>query len=734
VEQQSLPSQVDAVTVYRESAVVTRRAVVEEPLPQGVHTLDLAGLPIALEDGSVRVRVLPRAAEPEGALPEVLAVQIGLAAPAAPAPRAGLREALRAARQRLRHLERERAALARRRASVAAISLPERPAPREGEAPPPAGSRGRLALLDFRRRQATRLDEALAELDRALADLRLDLAALEAEAQAGATRTLRPFDLEKVAHLRLRVPAAAAPRWELELSYRVPGASWRPSWVLRCAPDYRRLRLELKALVRQRSGEDWSSVDLTVSTADALGHWDLPELPSLRLGRRQDPPPRKGWRPPPEGTEALYADWERAQRALEPPAPRPWVAPAAVPIECDSSDDDEAPGVELFSGAPDFAPQDEAYAGAAPPACEPAPCLAPPPPSPALRRSAVPSAPPADLRKRRESVVMAKRAKSLRAEREEECADLDGLLVADAPAEPDPGIPADALLDYERLRMGGPESAHKGKLRPLAEVDLLREALETRPGGAPLPVEELLRLAAAAGQQARQQPTAPEGTVPPRPPGAYHHSFHGDLRVDLPGDGAWHSLPLLAREAEATLHHIVVPRECPDAFRSLSFVNPLQAPLLAGPADVYVGGDYLLAAQLATAAPGERVEQGLGVEPAIKTARNTSYEERSHGLLGGSTSLEHELRYELVSHLAVPAALELRERLPHVPEGDPDLELEVVEVQPPWEPYEQPEQPLAAGHRWRLVLAPGEPQTLRVRYQVLLPSKLELQGGNRREV
>ena len=48
--------------------------------------------------------------------------------------------------------------------------------------------------------------------------------------------------------------------------------------------------LELRALVVQRTGEDWRGVELTLSTADPQSWAELPDLPSLKIGRRQPPP------------------------------------------------------------------------------------------------------------------------------------------------------------------------------------------------------------------------------------------------------------------------------------------------------------------------------------------------------------------------------------------------------------------------------------------------------------
>ncbi|MCA9692589.1 MAG: DUF4139 domain-containing protein, partial [Myxococcales bacterium] len=151
------------------------------------------------------------------------------------------------------------------------------------------------------------------------------------------------------------------------------------------------------------------------------------------------------------------------------------------------------------------------------------------------------------------------------------------------------------------------------------------------------------------------------------------------------------------------------------------------------PADVYVGGDFLLSADLSTCAARGDVELGLGVEQAIKVARNTEFAEESAGLMGGSLVLKHAIKVSLHNHLDRDARVEVRERIPSKRDGDDEVEIELGKVAPPWERYEPEEYPLEGGYRWGLMLAAGQERTLEAHYNVKISSRRELVGGNRRE-
>ena len=79
--------------------------------------------------------------------------------------------------------------------------------------------------------------------------------------------------------------ASAVTRAEVELSYHVSGASWRPLYDL--ALDGKRLAVSYLAEVIQLTGEDWPPVELVLSTTRRGLHQILPELNPWYIGRAQ---------------------------------------------------------------------------------------------------------------------------------------------------------------------------------------------------------------------------------------------------------------------------------------------------------------------------------------------------------------------------------------------------------------------------------------------------------------
>ncbi|MER7728766.1 mucoidy inhibitor MuiA family protein [Streptomyces sp. NPDC096323] len=89
---------------------------------------------------------------------------------------------------------------------------------------------------------------------------------------------------ELVGHIELTVRASAAGTVGLRLSHLTPCALWRPAY--RAVLDGDALTLETDAMVWQRTGEDWSHVRLTLSTARSAAATEPPRLDEDRLTLR----------------------------------------------------------------------------------------------------------------------------------------------------------------------------------------------------------------------------------------------------------------------------------------------------------------------------------------------------------------------------------------------------------------------------------------------------------------
>jgi hypothetical protein len=723
---QRVGSRIERVTVFRRGARVERALDVDGE----VSEVRFVGLPLVVDDGSVRARVVSG----DGLACDV---RVGLEVPDADAELApAIDDALESAREESTRCRAEVSRLQAAMARLDALKIVPRPAPRDNEPPLPIPLESRQRLLALRAAEEERVASALAAANEAqrVADKKL---AEETDRHNRATtaRNAKEHELRKVATVSL---ASAKKGAKVVLEYAVPGATWSPSYVLTLSGD--KAKLGMRAMVAQRTGEDWTGVSLRLSTAEADAWTELPELAKARIGRAQPRQAKLGYREPPEGAAALYADYDRV---AGPPAS--YEPPLAEAGEMAAEEEETTPadaaatraGTISFGGPaggamPPPAPQmmampmsrsagarkSASLAGAilaAPAAAVAAPIMA-------LGRALAPPAPKA-------APARARRAKS-----DDVLEEMAALDEGETQIRMPPGESwelAGESLSFSRLRMRGAGDSARGELVAIAQASVYVEAF-----GARIKVDVGAAIRVALSRADIDAGALPQGYELAHTTDAYDYAYEAELPCDVASDGAFRAITVADWSATTKLRHVAVPREAQQVYRMLDIDSPIDAALLSGPLDVYEGsGDdvtYRTTTRMPETPPRGRVEIGLGVEPAIKIARTTTFQEEAAGLLGGSLALVHKVTVELRNLLPRAATVEVRERVPIIRKDDTEVKIEVGSVDPAWENWDQ-EQSLAGGHLWKAAIEPGATRTLTARYTIKISGKHELVGGNRRE-
>ena len=318
--------------------------------------------------------------------------------------------------------------------------------------------------------------------------------------------------------------------------------------------------------------------------------------------------------------------------------------------------------------------------------------------------------------------------------------------VAAAPEEPpppeEPPTPelelADDFSDYGRLRMTGPDSRRRGRLQPLPEHAW------TVVTGVAVEIAVVMQATVAIGQEIAclERLPLPAQACPVAPVACFDYRYDCAGRTTVPSMVAsmvaWTGVAVGDCDVALGARYLCVPGADEKVYRTLDVRNRSPHALLPGPVDVSLGDRFLLTTQLPAIPPQAACPRplGLGVEEAIKVARQVHFKETSGGLLGGTTQLQHEIEIELRNQSAAAAACEVRERVPWAdPDHEKDVKVEETDVEPAWQPIEEPLDGEAVVHgarTWRLTLPPGKRQVLRARFNIRIPSDRMLVGGNRR--
>ena len=682
-------SRISHVVVYARGAVVTRRVELPAGLPAESVDLLVGGITPLAEPGSVRTHV-------DGER-TITGVQSPLhwAKPEQPAPvdAAALRPKQREARRHQMRLERLQNRL--NYLQGMGINADLRPAESDDKQPV-AGINDRLGTAmgtaDLVHGLIEKLHNEMRELQETASELAREIAILQHRA---------PVKRSGTPERQVRVSLATGSEHlrSLEISYNVAAARWWPAYSARLSNGGKNAEFAIEAFVAQSTLEDWKDARVSLCTADMISDLTLPELQSLRLGRRQDPK-RTGFREPPEGLDAMFAGHDAAF-GDSPAEPEPGNIAYAEPPE--DMDEDMA-----FGGAAESAVMaDYMDDEIAEEVSEEAP----------RRRDKERSKGRGAAKKMSRQDMPAPAAMASRA------ASFDMLSAGGGAAppapksapEPEPEAAGadEQWLDYDSLQMAQLHDHRRGRL-------VYEDSGSYQYTG--------------KHRDAVEHTATPRGASDPLyTRGMFDHQFDADGMVEISATGKAQRVRLLAKPAKSNMAFRCVPLEDERVFREVEIANPLEAPLLPGPVDVFMDGALLITSDIEAVDRGGTIRFGLGEEQRVRVARNIRAREESKGVFGGKIAMDHDVSLEVASSLPGAIELELVDRLPVT--DDKDVDVELLSSDPKPERYSQAERHahVRGGLRWKVPVKAGGAVSVNFSYRIGFDKDFELDGGNRRD-
>lgn len=265
-----LDSRIDRVTVYPDGAVVTRLG--KATLLQGASQIVLRGLPATIDPASIRVE-----GKGDGAF-SVGAVDVRITpGDAKPVLDKTVEDKLKALRDEKGQHEGRIAAIEAQRATIERFAQvgPDKLGP-DGKALPVSDW---PAVFEAIGTALVKVQNDLRGERTKLADITAEIAALERARPQGA----RPGAPKRDVAIAVEAPQPVAA--EFTVSYRVSGAQWVPGYEARLSTTAEKpaLTLTRRAEIRQRTGEDWNDVALTLSTTRSAGGTGAPELQPMQV-------------------------------------------------------------------------------------------------------------------------------------------------------------------------------------------------------------------------------------------------------------------------------------------------------------------------------------------------------------------------------------------------------------------------------------------------------------------
>lgn len=279
----ALSSDIATVTVYPDRALITRETTTT--LSSGVHKLVFENLPGGIDDqsvrgwgkGTARVKLLGLNISRQD-LPRPTDAEIR-----------GLEDKIEAIKIEMEAVNQERFMLDSEKNFLDALSSSFVTAFSRGIVN--GGSVGsRLAgANDLVGKRLGAIASRRIELDIHDRKLKKDLAALQEQYN----KLVHPGQTEKKS-LTVDLECAAGGNFVFSFNYIMRNAAWAPFYDIRADSNTGKIEIVSKALVSQRTGEDWNRVEIILSTATPQVGGEMPEPTPLVLDFQQQYAPPRG--------------------------------------------------------------------------------------------------------------------------------------------------------------------------------------------------------------------------------------------------------------------------------------------------------------------------------------------------------------------------------------------------------------------------------------------------------
>jgi hypothetical protein len=524
-------------------------------------------------------------------------------------------------------------------------------------------------VLDFLQRRRAKGRQALRGLDAERRELVERLGKVQREV---GRHQLGAFTDRKIQVLAI-VQAPAAKRAELTLEYFVPGASWKPTYDL--TYDSRRARVELRTAgqVKQATGEDWSDVELELSTSIPGKGIALPELLTWALGEKKEYIPRavparmpaEPQRfPPPQPSKTAY----QAEREAELQVLQRRIASLQSLLQADGAESTIArlSAADADSGGVALGGLARGTGGAA-------------------TASATRRAQPRPKRSRRR-----------------------------APPRPSAATPPPApRAEVQALEEAAPVSADAEGARPPSSAVGRRvsRGKQERVATTSLGLFE---------QPGYRAPSFSDPNLPAVAAGGLDYVFDCPTRMDIPSSGEEIEVPLSLDNYPAQTVYEATPALKKVAYLKAEVENKGQRPILAGTVNIFMGPDFAGQGRLATTGPGGVLPLPLGADEDIRLKRTIVPQTETEGVFSKDEVTTYGVTIEVGNYKRRPIKIAIYDQIPR--SGQEEIEIERGKIRP--KPAEGPN--VDGVIKWLLDIPAGKTRKITFSYRIERPENWQL--------
>jgi hypothetical protein len=220
---------------------------------------------------------------------------------------------------------------------------------------------------------------------------------------------------------------------------------------------------------------------------------------------------------------------------------------------------------------------------------------------------------------------------------------------------------------------------------------------------------------------AAPRPELSDPRLPAVSAGGFDYVYRAPVRATIASSGKEIRIPLASQAFRTAVFHQATPSLNATAFLHARVRNDGKQSLLRGPVTIFGDGELVGVGEIQTTGPGGDIELPLGADQDVRLVRNVVPRTKTTGLIIKSDETTYDVTIQVGNYKKQKLAIEIADQIPR--SGRDKVEVSLLGAQPAALGAPDADGVL----RWRLELAPGATQTLKLSYRITRPKGWRLE-------
>ena len=201
--------------------------------------------------------------------------------------------------------------------------------------------------------------------------------------------------------------------------------------------------------------------------------------------------------------------------------------------------------------------------------------------------------------------------------------------------------------------------------------------------------------------------------------GGLDHVYRAPTRASIASSGSEVRIPLDASTFGVSVYHESTPSLEPTAYLKARVRNTGKRPVLRGPATIFSDGEFVGRGEIDTTGPGGVINMPLGADRDVRLIRRVVPSTTTTGLLSKTDETTYAVEIQVGNYKKKPIIVDVIDQFPK--SSNEKVRVHFLDATP--KPMGPTEDKIM---RFRVTVAPGQTETIKLRYRIDRPNNTRL--------